>query len=70
MKTTVTFETDSPDEQCLLQQLLSVDNYRALVSDFTEYLRQNYKYKETPDDFDTIRETWLDMSAELRGIDF
>lgn len=65
MKATVTFEVNDYDDELELIRMFRLQDYISTIENFSEYLRRNRKYQETPDSFDAISDKWYEVITDL-----
>lgn len=61
MKITIEFDTENPEHCAELNRHKVVNEMVYVLSEFKNYLRTNWKYRDTPDDIDKIYETYNEL---------
>ena len=64
----VTLEFNLPDDRLDHIQAVSASDMAMFLWDFQQYLREQRKYGEPPDDIDKIYEKWFEMLVD-NGLD-
>lgn len=64
MKIQIVFDTENEDDYYKMKIYRQAEDMYTALSDFKEYLRQQYKYMEKPDDIEKIRERFYDIMNE------
>ena len=64
MKIQIIFDTESEDDVYKMKIYKQAEQMHEALSDFKEYLRQQYKYSEKPDDIEKIHERFYSIMNE------
>jgi hypothetical protein len=62
MEARLTFQL--PEEDADFQRASRADGLCSFIWDFQQYLREQWKYADTPDDINTIYEKWFEYLNE------
>lgn len=67
MKIILKFDLDNEEDKYEFDKMMQASDMALFIDDFMDYLREQVKYKENPDNFSTIFQMFLKLAKE-RGV--